>query len=129
MSASAPASSDGMVAPAPACQSGQIAMSRLELLFGAGRKGKPAVNDRQWSAFVDREVTPRFPDGLTMFEGRGQWRDGNGAVRKESMRMLVIWYAPDARRDAEVEAIRDAYKARFAQESVMRVDGWSCVSP
>ncbi len=26
------------------------------------------------------EVTPRFPDGLTVVEAGGQWRDGKGAI-------------------------------------------------
>jgi hypothetical protein len=28
--------------------------------------------DRQFMAFVDKEVTPDFPDGLTLRTGRGQ---------------------------------------------------------
>ncbi|MFI9829948.1 DUF3574 domain-containing protein [Streptomyces sp. NPDC051913] len=28
--------------------------------------------------FVDKEVTPDFPDGLTVQNGRGQWRDASG---------------------------------------------------
>ena len=42
--------------------------------------------------------------------------------------MLVIWYRRAADSEAKIEAIRAAYKARFGQESVMRVDGVSCVS-
>jgi hypothetical protein len=42
--------------------------------------------------------------------------------------MLVSWYRQEATTEAAVEAIRDAYKPRFDQESVLRVDGASCVS-
>ena len=42
--------------------------------------------------------------------------------------MLLIWYIADAETNAKIEAIRSAYKLRFHQQSVMRVDSSSCVS-
>lgn len=109
------------------CRPGAAEMARIELLFGTGRKDGTAVGDVEWQAFVETEVTPRFPDGLTVLTGYGQWLSG-GSVRKEGSRVLLIWAprAPD--NDARIEAIRANYKARFEQESVLRVDGLSCVS-
>jgi hypothetical protein len=75
-----------------------------------------------------REVTPRFPAGLTVLQGPGQWRGSDGRLAKERSNMLVIWHEPTSRTDADIEAIRSAYKQRFDQESVMRVDSASCVS-
>ena len=86
------------------------------------------MSEAQWAAFLDAEVTPRFPDGLTVLGGYGQWRGPGGAVAKERAIVLLIWYPPGDSRDAAIEAIRSAYKRRFGQESVMRVDGISCVS-
>lgn len=34
------------------------------------------VSDEDWRAFLAAEVTPRFPDGLTVIDAAGQWRDG-----------------------------------------------------
>lgn len=46
------------------------------LLFGTVRpRGGPAVTDRQFAGFIDRYVTPAFPEGLTVRPGQGQWRD------------------------------------------------------
>jgi hypothetical protein len=98
-------------------------MSRTELLFGAG-----AVSQTAWRGFLSKEVTPRFPDGLTAFEGYGQWKAPNGKIAKERSRILLLWRAPDASTDANIDAIRDAYKKQFHQQSVMRVDGEDCVS-
>ena len=117
--------------PAPAgiaCKAPAAAFARLELLFGMGKKGGGEISDREWQAFLDAEVTPRFPDGLTVLTGYGQWRNSAGAITKENARVLLVWYKPGADVDARVEAIRTAYKTRFGQESVMRVDGVSCVS-
>ena len=49
-------------------------------------------------------------------------------LTKEQSKILVIWHEPSTRTEADIEAIRSAYKARFDQESVMRVDSLSCVS-
>jgi hypothetical protein len=114
--------------PAISCPAKAALMARLELLFGMSRRDNPPVSDAEWQSFVDQEVTPRFPDGLTIVQGYGQWRNSKGVIAKENSRVLMIWYEPKADSDERIEAIRTAYKARFQQESVMRVDSFSCVS-
>jgi hypothetical protein len=116
------------VAPSRVCNSPAEAMSRLELLFGMGRKDGREVGEDEWRSFLDTEVTPRFPDGLTVLTGYGQWRSASGALSKETSRVLVIWAKPAPDSQARVEAIREAWKKKFQQESVMRVDSASCVS-
>lgn len=110
------------------CASGAENWSRTELYFGLSRSGGPAISDADFQGFVDREVTPRFPDGLTLFSAAGQWRGEDGIVVREGSKMLVLLHpgTPDA--DRELDQIREAYKAQFEQESVLRVDGASCVS-
>jgi hypothetical protein len=81
----------------------------------------------EWQSFLATEVTPRFPDGLTVLTGFGQWRSGE-SVRKEGSRVLLIFAPRRPDNDAHIEAIRDTYRARFEQDSVLRVDGLSCVS-
>ena len=103
-------------------------MERIELLFGMGRKGGGEISEEEWRAFLDADVTPRFPDGLTVLTGYGQWRNASGAIAKETSRVLLIWARPDAVNNQKIETIRAAWKVRFAQESVMRVDETSCVS-
>jgi hypothetical protein len=115
-----------LVAPpafAAQCPSHGAAMARTELLFGAAQ-----VSDAQWKVFLAREVTPRFPDGLTALEGYGQWKRPDGRITGERSRVLLLWHAPSADADARIDAIRAAYKKRFHQLSVMRVDSTDCVS-
>ncbi|MDX3692997.1 DUF3574 domain-containing protein [Streptomyces europaeiscabiei] len=95
------------------------------LLFGTERPdGGPAVTDEQFTAFVDREVTPGFPDGLTVQEGRGQWRDASGTIEKERSYELILLYpvSAAATSDRKIEEIRGDYLKEFAQEAVARVD-------
>jgi hypothetical protein len=114
--------------PAAACPATASAMTRLELLFGMGRKQGGEVSEGEWRTFLDEEVTPRFPEGLTVLAASGQWRGKAGDVTKEPSRMLLIWYVPGPDSEAKIGAIRAAYKARFEQDSVLRVDALSCVS-
>ncbi|WP_084143958.1 DUF3574 domain-containing protein [Methylocapsa acidiphila] len=109
------------------CQARSKPMARLELLFGSGAGGAK-VPPRAFARFVAREITPRFPDGLSVLEAFGQWRDGSGALLREPSRLVLILYEQDPAADAKIEAIRSAYKVKFKQQSVMRVDGTSCVS-
>lgn len=95
------------------------------LLFGTERPdGGPAVTDKQFMGFVDKEVTPDFPDGLTVQTGRGQWRDASGTIEKERSYELILLYpvAQAKASDRKIEEIRRAYEKAFGQESVGRVD-------
>ena len=115
-------------AAAMECVSPAIAMARVELLFGAALSDGGQVSDQQWHEFVAEQVTPRFPEGLTEFSGHGQWRQADGRISREISRLLLIWYTPTAAHQADIETIRAAYKRRFKQLSVMRIDGSDCVS-
>jgi Protein of unknown function (DUF3574) len=110
------------------CRAGATRMARLELLFGLSLADGRHVTDDEWQAFVDTEITPRFPQGHTVMSGSGQWQSSLGMVAKEPSRLLIMWYSTGGASEAAIEAIRTAYKIRFGQESVMRVDGASCVS-
>ena len=117
-----------MPAPGFACHGSARPMVRLEMLFGTSRPGQPAVSEAEWTTFLDTEVTARFPAGLTVLRGPGQWRGSDGSLARELSNILVIWHEPGSRTEADIEAIRTAYKRRFDQESVMRVESVSCVS-
>ncbi len=114
--------------PGPSCSAPARTMARLEMLFGTARSHGSPISDEEWHSFLDTEVTPRFPAGLTVLRGPGQWRGKDGRLTREQSNILVVWYEPSNRAEAGIEAIRSAYKERFDQDSVMRVDSVSCVS-
>jgi hypothetical protein len=113
--------------PAPGCAPGQQAMTSELLYFGSAMP-QGVVSAEAWRDFVDDVVTPRFPDGLTAWPAAGQWRPAGGAVVREASTVLNIVHAADARSDAAIAEIVDAYKKRFQQESVLRVSSAACVA-
>ncbi|MCL6737610.1 DUF3574 domain-containing protein [Streptomyces neyagawaensis] len=95
------------------------------LFFGTERPdGGPAVTDGEFRDFVQQEVTPGFPDGLTVQQGRGQWRDASGAIETERSYELTLLYpvSAAAASDRKIEEIRVDYRKAFGQEAVARVD-------
>ncbi len=104
-------------------------MAKVELYFGLNIPGGGRVEPAAWQAFLDREVTPRFPAGLTVDEVSGQWRDATtGETIREPSRVLTILYPPTPAAEQQIEAIRAAYQSEFHQDSVMRLDEAACVS-
>lgn len=121
-------SQSAAAAPTSACAVGDL-MAETTLYFGMSRPHGPDITDKEWQAFVDKEVTPRFRDGLTVFNGKGQWLGADGKVAKESSHALMLIHSiNDAESEKSIEALRTIYKAQFAQESVMRVETNTCVS-
>jgi hypothetical protein len=98
--------------------------ARSELFFGTAKPDGTAVTEEEWTAFLADEVTPRFPDGLTVLEAAGQWQGEDGEVVRERSKQLILLYPQKAAAEAgkEIEAIRAAYETAFEQGSVLRAD-------
>jgi Protein of unknown function (DUF3574) len=103
---------------------------RTELFFGLGNADGSEVSDLEFNQFLTRTITPKFPDGLTLLSGRGQFRSSNGKIIKESSNLLILIYPFDRliQSSQEIKSIRQIYKREFKQESVLRSDELSCVS-
>lgn len=97
-----------------------------KLYFGLGPADQPdkGVSDSEWRAFLDREITPRFPNGLSVADVYGQWQ-GKGRTSPERLRSkcVIIDYPDTAENRAKVEAIRSAWKQKTGDQSVLRVTG------
>jgi hypothetical protein len=84
------------------------------------------VSDSAWQAFLDEVVTPRFPAGLTVVEGMGQWKGQSGEVERERAEVLTVLHAGDAPARLAVAEIAAEYKRRFHQEAVLRERTMAC---
>lgn len=98
---------------------------RGELYFGTTKDDGTAYSPEEFDAFLDTEITPRFPDGLTLLTGLGQWKgEGDNEVLQERSQLLIVLYPLESAREssAKLEEIRDLYEAQFNQFSVLRAD-------
>jgi hypothetical protein len=61
---------------------------------------------------------------LTVLTGRGQFLNSKGDVERERSVVLILLYPLNARNEkhVKIEEIREEYKKRFLQQSVLRVD-------
>jgi hypothetical protein len=107
----------------PLGRKGALAFARTELFFGTD-KPDGVVTDAEFRAFLDNQITPRFPDGLTVVKGDGQFRDASGEIIKEASFILILLYPIESVKDSNrrIESIRRCYLLQFQQESVLRVD-------
>ncbi|WP_338572271.1 DUF3574 domain-containing protein [Erwinia billingiae] len=120
------ASSQQTTVALASCQVGD-AMQQTTLYFGLSRPHGADITHAEWQSFVDSEITPRFKDGLTVFDAKGQWLGEDGKVAREGSKALMLIHAPGKQDQQNIEALRTRYKQRFQQESVMRVDSPVCV--
>lgn len=98
---------------------------RAELYFGTTSPDGSPYPEQAWLDFLADEVTPRFPAGLTVLTGLGQWQgDDQDEVLQERSQLLIILFPADTAADSSalLEEIRDAYEDRFQQQSVLRAD-------
>ncbi|MGP4000346.1 DUF3574 domain-containing protein [Streptomyces sp. 8N706] len=96
-----------------------------QLFLGTGRHdGAPPITEDEFMEFVRQYVTPRFPSGFTLQEGRGQWRDRQGSINRERSYVLTVLYPRTVAegKDNDIEFIRDTYKRLYGLESVGRAD-------
>jgi len=114
-------------APAADCKASERSAVHDTLYFGTG-KPDGVVTPAEWATFLETEVTPRFPRGLTVSEASGQWRGVDGATVRESTHVLQLVHPDDAPSEKAVTDIAASYKARFQQEAVLRVRAGACVS-
>lgn len=109
-----------------ACAPGLMRVVQAELFFGRDIAGRATVSDEEWRRFLDEEVTPRFPAGLSVADLGGQYRDNSGGLVREASKGLRIFIPGGSADEAKLNAIRDAYKSRFHQETVLLVESPVC---
>lgn len=109
----------GCTALPQACLGPAEPMVVAELLFGRNIGNRPGVSEAAFANFVAAEVTPRFPEGLTIIDAHGQWRDARGATVREPSKVVLLTFRDDAGKRAGLGAIAEAYKRRFHQQSVL----------
>ena len=106
---------------APTAEPAAALMVSDRLFFGRDIPGGGTVSDAEWAAFLQETVTPRFPQGLTVWRADGQWLDEGGRTVGEQVLVVEVLHPPGPEHDRAIAEIADEYTRRFHQEAVLRV--------
>lgn len=109
------------------CRSDERRQVQEYLYFGT-HTPRGFVSKAEWAAFVENVITPKFPHGLTVLAGSGQWQGASGDIVREPSYVLSLIYPYSLAKDQAIEEIITAYKQQFQQRAVLRVRSGVCVS-
>lgn len=109
------------------CPKGLEPVTEFRMFFGLTDKDGTTVAEQEWEQFLADTITPRFPDGLTVFDGRGQWLPPTGDLQREPVKVVLGAVSSDTSRSMKlVDEISAAYAKRFNQDAVFRMAGSAC---
>jgi hypothetical protein len=128
---SAPAAAAAATTTAPSTLAGDpahpghaLGWVETKLYFGLGPADDrtKGVSEAAWRDFLDKEVTPRFPAGLSVVDVYGQWQSKTEtAPERIRSKLLVIDYEDTPENRARIDQIRSAWKQRTGDDSVLMV--------
>jgi Protein of unknown function (DUF3574) len=100
-----------------------------ELFFGRGVEERESLADAEWAEFAAQTITPNFPDGFTVFDGEGQWRNPQTEhIARDRTKILLVATTRESDLVQRLLAVIDDYKARFHQQSVGIITRDSCAA-
>ncbi len=100
-----------------------------ELVFGrVAEDGSGGVSEAAFSKFLDGEVSPRFPEGLTVIDAEGRWTPPAGSMIRDPAKLVMIVLPGQKDDGGKLQAVRIAYERRFHQQSALLMTHGDCVS-
>ena len=112
-----------------ACPRGQTPMLHVRIYFGQTEEDGKPVAATAWEDFVAGTVTQRFPEGFTIYDAQGQWRDAKtGMIGHEPSKIIEVDRRETRDLRTKIGEIRRAYQSRFHQQAVGLVTLPACGS-
>ena len=100
----------------------------ISLYFGRDVPGRGPVTDAEWERFADTVLSRQFPDGFTVFDAAGQWRNPTtGAIARETTKVVQV-ALEQKDMSGKIESVVEAYKKSFDQVAVGVVSALACGS-
>lgn len=109
------------------CGGSSAPQIRTTLYFGLSRP-KGSVSELDWQIFLRDQVTKRFPDGLTVWQAEGQWLNPVGSIDREQSKVLLLVHADTTEARQAVQAVIQAYREAFDQQSVLWESARVCIA-
>ncbi len=107
----------------------QVAAGRRHCFRPQDRRPRGRQRGRVAALRRRAKSRPRFPDGLTIVEARGQWRDtASQRIIREPSNLVMIVLSGNAEDQDRLKEVAEAYKQQFRQKSVLIVVRTACVT-
>lgn len=102
------------------CPYSLLEWRETKLFMGLSRSGGGAVSKHEWEKFVADNFVSRFPNGFTIVETTGYWRDETTkATVYENGKQVVILHEATPALETTINEIAEKYRSRFDQQSVL----------
>lgn len=108
------------------CPGGQAEFRTAQLYLTAPPPAR--LTDEDVRRFVEQEVTPRFPRGVTVLDSAGPAKGADVVLVRNAAKTLLIVLPSKGDSYTAVEAVRTAYRGRFRQDPVIVLPPPSCVA-
>jgi hypothetical protein len=109
-----------------ACPVGETRQDVAQMVFGRDIGQTVGVSEADFVRFLDEEVSPRFPDGLTVQDSEGRWLY-KGVDYHEPGKVLTLILRNGADDRRKLDEIAAAYERRFRQDAVLIMTRPTCV--
>jgi len=117
----------GSVAAMLQCPKGLEPATEFRMFFGLADGDGKVVTEDEWQQFLADTITPRFRDGLTVFDARGQWLPPSGELQREPVKVVIGALSSDpAKGMVLADEISVAFAKRFNQDPVFRMAAPTC---
>jgi len=77
------------------------------------------ISEEQFAAFLETDVTPAFPAGLTAYDAYGQMKTSEGKIVKQKTKVLLLVHDNSKASLDAIHKIVAAYRSKFENPQVM----------
>jgi len=95
---------------------------QVDLFFERTDPDGEVVSQAEFQNFVDRVVTPLFPDGLTLFDADGRSFNSAAKHSPEETKVISLFVADTPESSAALDKIAEAYAQQFSGTEVRQVE-------
>jgi hypothetical protein len=91
----------------------QPTLVQEDLYFGRNIGTTGQVSEQQFRQFLKEEITPRFPDGLTVYNAKGQFLDSSEQLIREPSKVVSLVFEDTQKNHQAINEIISTYKYKF----------------
>jgi hypothetical protein len=98
-------------------------MIETDLYFGQSKPDGSMITEKEWNQFREDQVAKLFKEGSTVIQAAGNWYDPEiHKLITEPTYVVIYLYKKSSSMSQQIDSLRDRYKLKFQQQSVLRVD-------